>query len=229
MNHIVWHHATVTRRRREDQNGHRGAIIWFTGLSGAGKSTLARSLAARLMEMGGRSVTLLDGDIVRRQRLETVTEQISTLAEAICEAALLAARRKVEQQRGVPRVEPGFSDDRLDREPHLRPGRPDPFEERNRHVFVHHAVHEPHHGPAGVGVDRSELVDLADSFQIADVKRVHSDEATGFAGPVAEPERFVIDGDLGHQTRRERGDRRRPGETLMAAAETVSDQQVLHG
>lgn len=43
------------------------------------------------------------GDIVRRQRLETVTEQISTLAEAICEAALLAARRKLEQQRGVPR------------------------------------------------------------------------------------------------------------------------------
>lgn len=43
------------------------------------------------------------GDIVRRQRLETVTEQISTLAEAICEAAVRAARRKAEQQRGVPR------------------------------------------------------------------------------------------------------------------------------
>jgi len=40
--------------------------VFFTGLSGAGKSTLARALTARLMEMGGRSVTLLDGDIVRR-------------------------------------------------------------------------------------------------------------------------------------------------------------------
>lgn len=43
------------------------------------------------------------GDIVRRQRLETVIEQISVLAEAICEAAVQAARRKLEQQRGVPR------------------------------------------------------------------------------------------------------------------------------
>lgn len=44
----------------------QGFTVFFTGLSGAGKSTLARSLAARLMEAGGRSVTLLDGDIVRR-------------------------------------------------------------------------------------------------------------------------------------------------------------------
>jgi len=43
------------------------------------------------------------GDIVRRQRLETVIEQISLLADAICEAAVRAARRKLEQQRGVPR------------------------------------------------------------------------------------------------------------------------------
>ena len=33
---VVWHHATVTRARREAQNGHRGAILWFTGLSSAG-------------------------------------------------------------------------------------------------------------------------------------------------------------------------------------------------
>ena len=44
----------------------QGMTIFFTGLSGAGKSTLARALSARLMEMGGRTVTLLDGDIVRR-------------------------------------------------------------------------------------------------------------------------------------------------------------------
>jgi len=43
------------------------------------------------------------GDIVRRQRLETVIEQISALADAICEAAVQAARRKLEAQRGVPR------------------------------------------------------------------------------------------------------------------------------
>ncbi len=46
---------------------HRqGFTVFCTGLSGAGKSTIARILYARLLEMGGRPVTLLDGDIVRR-------------------------------------------------------------------------------------------------------------------------------------------------------------------
>src|SRR5258708_3681313 len=46
---------------------HRqGITIFFTGLSGAGKSTIANVLLGRLLEMGGRPVTLLDGDIVRK-------------------------------------------------------------------------------------------------------------------------------------------------------------------
>lgn len=61
---IVWHHATVTRERREAQNNHRGAIIWFTGLSGAGKSTLAHAVEERLHQMGCRTF-VLDGDNVR--------------------------------------------------------------------------------------------------------------------------------------------------------------------
>ena len=52
--------------RQTPPRDRQGFTVFFTGLSGAGKSTLARALAARLMEMGGRSVTLLDGDIVRR-------------------------------------------------------------------------------------------------------------------------------------------------------------------
>lgn len=47
------------------------------------------------------------GDIVKRQRLETVTEQISVLADAICEAAVQAAWRKLVQRRGTPRLENG--------------------------------------------------------------------------------------------------------------------------
>ena len=43
----------------------RGLTIFFTGLSGAGKSTLANGLLIKLLEEGSRSVTLLDGDIVR--------------------------------------------------------------------------------------------------------------------------------------------------------------------
>ena len=45
---------------------HQGLTVFLTGLSGAGKSTIARVLQARFMEMGTRPVTLLDGDIVRR-------------------------------------------------------------------------------------------------------------------------------------------------------------------
>lgn len=61
---VVWHHATVTRARREAQNGHRGAILWFTGLSGAGKSTLAHAVEEQLHQMGCRTF-VLDGDNVR--------------------------------------------------------------------------------------------------------------------------------------------------------------------
>jgi sulfate adenylyltransferase len=44
----------------------RGFTIFFTGLSGSGKSTIANAVLTKLMEMGGRPVTLLDGDIVRK-------------------------------------------------------------------------------------------------------------------------------------------------------------------
>jgi adenylylsulfate kinase len=60
----VWHHATVTRARREALNGHRGVVIWFTGLSGSGKSTLAHEVEERLHQMGCRTF-VFDGDNVR--------------------------------------------------------------------------------------------------------------------------------------------------------------------
>jgi adenylylsulfate kinase len=61
---VVWHNATVTRARREMQNGHRGAIIWFTGLSGSGKSTLAHAVEEALHQQGCKTI-VLDGDNVR--------------------------------------------------------------------------------------------------------------------------------------------------------------------
>ncbi|MFH1762579.1 MAG: bifunctional sulfate adenylyltransferase/adenylylsulfate kinase [Gemmatimonadota bacterium] len=53
-------------RRRHPPRAKRGFTVFFTGLSGSGKSTVANVLRTKLLEAGGRSVTLLDGDIVRR-------------------------------------------------------------------------------------------------------------------------------------------------------------------
>ncbi|HVS66627.1 MAG TPA: bifunctional sulfate adenylyltransferase/adenylylsulfate kinase [Thermoanaerobaculia bacterium] len=52
-------------RRTHPPRAEQGFTVFFTGLSGAGKSTIARALQVKLLEMGGRPVTLLDGDIVR--------------------------------------------------------------------------------------------------------------------------------------------------------------------
>jgi len=60
----VWHHATVTRERREGLNGHKACVLWFTGLSGAGKSTLAHAVEEQLHQRGCRTF-VLDGDNVR--------------------------------------------------------------------------------------------------------------------------------------------------------------------
>lgn len=60
----VWHHATVTRKRREDKNRHKSAVLWFTGLSGAGKSTLAHAVEEQLFQYGFNTF-VLDGDNVR--------------------------------------------------------------------------------------------------------------------------------------------------------------------
>ncbi len=61
---VVWHNATVTRELREKQNGHKSAILWFTGLSGSGKSTLAHAVEERLHKLDCRTF-VLDGDNVR--------------------------------------------------------------------------------------------------------------------------------------------------------------------
>ncbi|RMF81423.1 MAG: bifunctional sulfate adenylyltransferase/adenylylsulfate kinase [Nitrospirae bacterium] len=53
-------------RKAYPPRSKRGFTVFFTGLSGAGKSTIANVLLTRLLELGDRPVTLLDGDIVRR-------------------------------------------------------------------------------------------------------------------------------------------------------------------
>jgi len=61
---VKWHEHQVSREKRESLNGHRGCVIWFTGLSGSGKSTIANALDHKLFEYGIHS-SVLDGDNVR--------------------------------------------------------------------------------------------------------------------------------------------------------------------
>jgi bifunctional enzyme CysN/CysC len=56
---------TVDRAQRERMNGHKGKVVWFTGLSGSGKSTIANALEIALHARGYRTY-LLDGDNVRQ-------------------------------------------------------------------------------------------------------------------------------------------------------------------
>lgn len=61
---VVWHAHPVTQQQREQRHGHRGVVLWFTGLSGSGKSTVAGALEEALQQ-AGVSTYLLDGDNVR--------------------------------------------------------------------------------------------------------------------------------------------------------------------
>ena len=61
---VVWHPHPVTVAAREQLHGHRGVVLWFTGLSGSGKSTVAGALEEALHQQGV-STYLLDGDNVR--------------------------------------------------------------------------------------------------------------------------------------------------------------------
>ncbi|MDQ6809134.1 MAG: adenylyl-sulfate kinase [Verrucomicrobiota bacterium] len=61
---ITWTESKITAEQRALTNGHRGAVVWLTGLSGAGKSTIARALEAELFRRGMHTY-VLDGDNVR--------------------------------------------------------------------------------------------------------------------------------------------------------------------
>jgi len=99
QSNVVWHHATVTRKRREKLNGHRSLILWFTGLSNSGKSTIAHALEEKLHTMGRRTF-VFDGDNVRHglcsdlgfspeDRNENI-RRIGEMAKLFIEAGIIA-------------------------------------------------------------------------------------------------------------------------------------------
>lgn len=63
-NNIVWHHATISRLRREQLYGHKSVMLWLTGLSGSGKSTIAHAVEECLHQLGCHTI-VMDGDNIR--------------------------------------------------------------------------------------------------------------------------------------------------------------------
>ncbi|NOQ65416.1 MAG: adenylyl-sulfate kinase [Methyloprofundus sp.] len=95
---VVWHHSTITRKRREEKNQHKSAVLWFTGLSGSGKSTLAHAVEEQLYQLG-LNTFVLDGDNVRhglnkdlgfnnQDRKENI-RRISEAAKLMLEAGII--------------------------------------------------------------------------------------------------------------------------------------------
>ncbi len=78
--HITWHDHAITREQRERLNGHRGCVVWFTGLSGCGKSTVANVVDRKLHERGVHTF-VLDGDNVRHG-LNASPQMLAPLGEA---------------------------------------------------------------------------------------------------------------------------------------------------
>ncbi len=64
MSHLIQQAFTISQTDYENRNGHRGLVIWLTGLSGSGKSTIANELNTRLFHQNIHSV-ILDGDNTR--------------------------------------------------------------------------------------------------------------------------------------------------------------------
>jgi adenylylsulfate kinase len=95
---VFWQHDEVSREEREQLNGHKSAVLWFTGLSGAGKSTLAKAVSRVLYTQGCHAVAL-DGDNVRhglnadlgfsREGREENLRRVAEVARLLVESGLI--------------------------------------------------------------------------------------------------------------------------------------------
>ena len=80
----------ITTVQREQRNGHRGLVIWLTGLSGAGKTTIATELERQLFQEG-KHTYLLDGDILRHGLCSDLNFSAESRRENIRRAGEVAA------------------------------------------------------------------------------------------------------------------------------------------
>src|SRR3984893_10198379 len=96
---IFWVEGKITAEARAVRTGHRGAVVWFTGLSGAGKSTIAQSLERELFARGMQTY-VLDGDNIRHglnsnlgfspeDRVENI-RRVSEVAKLMADSGVIA-------------------------------------------------------------------------------------------------------------------------------------------
>lgn len=98
-NNITWFNGLVSKEDRETLHGHKGAVIWFTGLSASGKSTIAHQLEKLLFNMNCSTYSF-DGDNVRHglcsdlgfsadDRVENI-RRIGEMAKLFVDAGIIA-------------------------------------------------------------------------------------------------------------------------------------------
>ncbi len=96
---IFWVEGKITAQDRATRTGHRGAVVWFTGLSGAGKSTIAQALERELFARGMHTY-VLDGDNIRHglnvnlgfspeDRVENI-RRVSEVAKLMADSGVVA-------------------------------------------------------------------------------------------------------------------------------------------
>ncbi len=96
---IFWVEGKITAQARAARTGHRGAVVWFTGLSGAGKSTIAQALERELFARGMQTY-VLDGDNIRHglnsnlgfspeDRVENI-RRVSEVAKLMADSGVVA-------------------------------------------------------------------------------------------------------------------------------------------
>jgi len=89
---------SITTKDREDKNGHKGRVIWFTGFSGAGKTTIAKDVESKLFVQNKQAI-LLDGDLVReglcgdlgftKEDRDENIRRMGELAKMLCEHGMI--------------------------------------------------------------------------------------------------------------------------------------------
>lgn len=172
---VVWHHATVTRQRREELNGHKSVILWFTGLSGAGKSTLAHAVEEELHQNDCRTF-VFDGDNVRHGLCGDLSFSLEDRKENIRRVGEMS---KLFLEAGVIALTAFISPLREDRE-------------RVRSLVPHGDFLEVY---CRCGIETCEARDVKGLYKKARAGEIK--EFTGISSPYEEPENaeIVIDTD----------------------------------